>query len=626
MSFRYITETISGLLGKQLCIPTYQRTIEWDINKTYEICDILFKKFNKHKNKECDMGVFIIFHPSDSNNEYVFDGQHRIVFITLLIKVLLEFGEESLINAYEEHLYLNKRALRLINHPNNANDFRLITKQKYKYEKIPNIYLLDENDNKAYSLILNNKKCCFEDYWSIENIKERGKYEDRYVIKDENNENKKSFSIKNKSKCISYAKEHFSDFSDSNICQMYQAIKKYIIEQLNNNNLNIETLLEFILNGVILIKRCETWEDSCEEFKIINMAGQELSNERKFKLKLMFGMFNYNQITIFNNKIQDIEEKIKNMVYVFEIEDYINLIISVYDKEFNKIFDPSYDYKANNEYNSKKLEKILDNCIKSIIKIKEIFNSNLFKCFTKQKLIHKKLIKYIIHICLNIDFITAYKVLEYFITYNLLYTFIDNPNQLSNKQFISNFQNELKKYYNKEITKDNLLMNIKSIIVSKLEQFNNSEKFNNIYSNKNFNGKNEEAKFVLNFIEVKSFRTDNTIDFSNSSVEHIYPQNPDNNVYNNDNMLEDINNTYLLGNMTLFEQNNDSDGNSGNSSLSNNSNFVEKKEAFGKSRYNITREIETKYPEHSFLDSKINERHIYLRDKLWEIINTTLFI
>ena len=91
-------------------------------------------------------------------------------------------------------------------------------------------------------------------------------------------------------------------------------------------------------------------------------------------------------------------------------------------------------------------------------------------------------------------------------------------------------------------------------------------------------------------------------------------------------MLEDINNTYLLGNMTLFEQNNDNDGNIGNSSLSNNSNFVKKKEAFGKSRYNITKEIGTKYPEHSFLDSQINDRNIYLRDKLWEIINTTLFI
>ncbi len=44
------------------------------------------------------------------------------------------------------------------------------------------------------------------------------------------------------------------------------------------------------------------------------------------------------------------------------------------------------------------------------------------------------------------------------------------------------------------------------------------------------------------------------------------------------------------------------------------------------SRFNVLREICNKYPDDKLLDFQINNRNIYLSDKLWKIINTTLFI
>ncbi len=547
------TRTYRDLLGNgsKYIIPKFQRDYSWDTEQWDDLWQDLLEVLNSSDSHY--MG-YLVLQTNDDKDFKIIDGQQRITTISILILSAI-------------------KCLNDLADANNDDDSNLARQEELlkRYIGVRDPVTLSSNNK----LILNRNN---DDYYksyiaSLRELKQRGIKATERLMKN----------------CFEW---------------FYPKIKK---EYKTGEELAlfIETVVDKLYFTVIKVG------DELNAFRVfetLNARGVQLSSSDLLKNYL----FSLVQTT---SRIDDLEKQWSNLLVTLG-KERLPEFLRFYWNSRNKNVRKNNLFKTIRK--SIKNENDVFSLINELLKFADIFvalknsNDELWSQYPNSKELKRYLYT-----------LDIFKVQQ---TFSLLMTAydalqIEEFEKLLRSIVVISFRysiigklnpNELEKIYNNCAM--NILEDKKFNEKLLLDAYVDDKKFKNDFINKSFKFTSRNKK-ILKYIfsEIEKQAGGNRIDLEDDSntIEHILPQNPNDEWDWDDTLLERSINR--LGNLTLLEKNL-------NKEIANNQ-YLEKLKVFNNSNFNITKSLNNEYPE-EWTENTINSRQTKLANfakTIWAI-------
>jgi len=624
------------ILDMKLTIPMNQREYSW--TKTELIQFINDTKHIFEDTKYIEKLGSIINYKGNGNNE-IYDGQQRTITTILILIVIAnkcKLKRIAVYNAIMAKLSINTEI-------DNLTERDLKLKQKFNYIEnliLPKMYCVNPYDIEALINIFNNKVFSYMNF--VKNIDD---FIDNFnndnfnnnimqnIDNDINDENNHSFicnhsyhddkkqiiicneSIGRKADFIKHLKNiHNIDCTYLKSSKIYEAYN-YIFEQLtlfNYDDEKLKNLYKFIIEDIdiqlydcsdsIYVSKIFDWENNRGKnvVKLDLVKNPILTNipdDKKYEIYTEWEKLKKTEsktVKDFGEKIFDIAIQLYNNF----IERKVN-----YEKMYKPIIDNNPNIADNKTLdNTNKFFKIIYKLIEIYIKIENHKYGRLLTNSPRISLAWEAYMFCLLPIFYKINTIDDNLIILFTKWYfrnivtikhrtfnNLSYSnnFIDISNEVLNDKEID--KNKKYNYYNK----------IEKILKDNIDESINKNNYIEIIENEIL-FKHTNATYILLFLET-CLSTDIQQISLEYTLEHIYPQKDKLHLKNGKNIDR-------IGNLTLLEGKNSSNGHKGNSSCGAKE-YSKKKESYKGSSSRITMDIPLKY------ESKFNEEDIIKRTK-----------
>jgi hypothetical protein len=574
---------ILQILSMTMGIPMNQRKYKWTEEQVRVFVDDIIQIFTAGKYIE-RMGSIITL--NYENNNDIYEGQQRILTTALLLNVLGTLSDvvkESLktVLIINELLYpLSKEKAEL--------------KKKYNAEKFPKIYCVSPSDMEALLLIYNNKVIPWSGFLSDKDNKE-----EKYVCNVCNEiKSRKTDFIKHLVKKHDYIS--YDNNKNSNLYESYIFMYTYILSKRYSED-EIKDLYKFIMNDIeIQHIKCSDPKYVSQLFEWENNRGLEIEPLDIIKNPIMVSMPEDVRYIVYDRWENLKEKKPNNFKNKFSMKLF-DTAIQLYSRNTNKINrtiknEELYAEIINSDNPYREIQKFFQ----IIDKLYEILENISLDRYGKLILSSQK-------ITLGTD-VYIYSLLPIFYTIDridselllLMVKWYFRHIVLKN-QTLSSFcySTEFERITNSLLQNTNYdyIKEIKECLNNNLDISLKDNNYIEQLTNYSFNTKQIQATYILLFLEVMI----NT-DLCNTSMEytneHIICQNKKNDLKN----IKSLNN---IGNITLYEGKNSSNGHKGNSSLGIKP-YDYKKIYYKDSSSKITRMLYENFP--SFEEEQIYER------------------
>lgn len=547
-----IIQSLSEILKKENTIPMNQRKYEWTYKEIKLLLDDI-KDIINNTNNYFKMGS-IIHYIDDLGIVYVYDGQQRIITVTLILKAL-SLCYKKIAPKVNDLLEMDDL---LDDHELSENQRSI--KNKFGSDiKIPKLYCVDPHDLEAIINVINYK-----------------------VDKVDKQKYKKSKIYKAFECILQYIKD--LKLSDGEKKLWYKYILCYIdIQVYTTRNYDYAVkIFEWENNRGVGVKKVSCAKNlilsniSCDKRQIVFDKWEKILNYKnniysKFGEKILGTALN-----LFNNKIDrkldlsyakkflinsNHNQTYKNVIEMFKIcQDLITIYEAIKDNRYGRLVN----HKSCNKLN---IEAYVFAFL-PIFYIKKTVDDRLIKLFVNW---------YVRNISLGSKSFNRIAYSNKFI--NICNNLINDNNFDYHKSFKKVLNDEI----NPSIKTDNYIQT---------------------FINKPL--KNSTARLIALYLETRETTAEYIPSF-NCDAEHIHSK-------KNKMQLKDSKLINTIGNFTLYESKNTDDINfKGNRGVKN-KNYNIKKTYYEKSSYKITRDIPKKYQK--FQDDEIKIRGIDILKKL----------
>lgn len=577
------------ILCEPIYIPLNQRSYKWENAHLKNFMDDIIYIFEENRYNYL-MGTIIIYKDVDGN-DYIYDGQQRLISIAILLYILCSFCDVD-----------NKIFMRVnINNPNILNDFHKELLEQEKFESIPKIHCINKDDMLALSYSFNNKPMVTK--YFIKNTYDFIGCDD-YFIPSKKYDCICGVSYKQRASFIKHIKlnhTYINNADKSFIYNAYDYIYTYITDKydITKDKTSILNLINFIWNDTqINYCKCDDSEYVSRLFEWNNNRGKVLS-----------------VLDIIKNRIIiKISQKNRNVFY--EQWEYWKNKKSSHNKQYaENLFMCSINICLNT-FTNNNLESKFSMLLKTF---SDNIYSTMIKLFNTMKSV-ENLYNTLLNNSFGVLFTLHSKVFD--LRWDV-FTYIIVPYYFYNGKKSNLIENIVQFYLRniciKKLPKFNVFSHTESHII-KLINNKNYNFYENIkicmikYNETNLCIKNfterinitnlHVIKIIFLFIEIKKQNKGFKIP-DNYSLEHIIPQ-------QNNNIIpkENINN---IGNLTLLEFENSNNGHKGNSSLQN-INYILKVKSYSNSCFKTTNELPEKYKQ--FDNNSILDRSITIKNEI----------
>jgi hypothetical protein len=599
-------QNIGNILVKNIHIPMGQRSYGWTKPNIDDFCNDLIKMF-KDGEHIYTMGSMITY--ISGNIHHVYDGQHRLLTIAIVIivlkRLLPEYGNS------EPNIYTDGIMIEFTNKQREYNK---------TYKKIPKITCVCEKDMIALLDISNDNI----DHWTqyIENIDEYIEDNDfnEYRCKKCNDDN--SYSYKHFMKHIK-KKHNYQVSIKSELYEAYHNIYNFIINFKNEPSFLKELYIFIVKYTEFQFFEYYSHTYVCQKFNWENNRGKIPEHIDIIKSQILVNIQSEQQNNVYE-KIQEYR-KISSDIYPKLGMNIIEISVQIYNKKITRKVDYNYEFKS---------------IIESAVVYDEI--NNLFKIIDKISKIYDVITKNKYGRLLNNDKSVSLAWEGYkWCLLPILYTLSENKeskNKESHTYTLDSNEKEIieifAKWYfrhisfGRHLTFNSVKYSDQFIKISNKvlngEQFDYKEDIlkclcgvteNNLKEEQYIAGlkeqsfkNNKQAKYLLMFLETKKINTSIEVTVPlNYTLEHIIPKKTGS---------DEI---YFIGNLTLLEGQNSKNGHKGNSSIGANDYAFKKKESYSGSNSLITKELADKYGD--FTTESIIERSDLIAKELEEFTN-----
>lgn len=566
------------VLSEIIHIPLNQRRYEWNDIQVKQFMDDMVHMYNSKY--IYSMGKIIIYN-DDDGNDYIYDGQQRLITTYLLMCVLFKFNY----NDFKIQMRVNRDC------EYELHNFHKEILDQGDFESLPKIHCMNQDDMMALVYAFNNGISSMKQH--IKNVNNFNCYEDYFIVKG-NYECKCGAVYKLHTGFVKHlVKEHnFIRNDKSNIYKAYECIYIYLSEKIKiqNNKQEIYKLMNFIFNETYIdYCKCDNSNYVSYLFEFRNNRGVKVKELDIIKNRILIRIPNehkqefYNKWEIWKNKKSENGLKYKDNLF----RCAINLLSGNFNNLSLDIKFSSY-LKTEKDNLYIKMNKLFKHMEKTELLYNKIFNNNFGALFIQDSKIF--------HIDWNIFNYVVFPLCVYSgykqdIIYDIINLHIRklciNSNLLLN--IYDNFKDIIPRCVN------NGMGNYYNIFKKKLSEIINEKLKDNELNNIKIKDL-KVAKILLLFIELKKQNNGFKIP-DNYSVEHIIPQK------NNKNIDKKIINN--IGNLTLLEFKNSNNGHKGNSSIKN-IDYDKKIISYSGSYFKLTNELSTKYK--TFNETTIIER------------------
>jgi hypothetical protein len=573
--------TWKTIIDKELFIPMNQRNYEWNNDTIEKFLTDIKEIYEEDKYVE-RMGSIIIF-KDNNDNHYIYDGQQRTITTLLLLYCISlldnEIGTDIKKLIFHNKLHLDRRGTK-----------KQKTQLKKGYRNIPKLKCVNPNDNTALIEIFNNKYVPKIKLYKKENDLFKCLHKECDVTTKRESDMKRHYLNVHESD-LSYLKKY------STISSVYNAYE-YILEYLYNLDYSAEKLYDlygFIIEDIdIQLFTCDNEYYVSKIFDWENNMGQKLDAFDIIKNNFIMKVSDDNKMDVYekwerliNININDLIENRDNK-YIISIKDYgkkiFALAIHFYNKEISRVFYKDKDYNkllsSDNVYNE--ILTLFDIIIEINKIIVDIHNDKYGRLLPLLNISYECYIWLI----LPVFYFTKNKTNKI----NLL--------KLVVKWGIRNYKFKSRPFNN--VSYSNTFLNIANAVINNKEYdyltklkkcFNDNntdtlseDNYELSLLNKRY--KNNDAKPLLLFLETETV-TDISIVPLNYDLEHIHPKS----IVNDEITNEEI---CMIGNHTLLESKNSSNGHTGNKGLGNTS-YENKCLSYSDSNCKLTNKIVNEY-------------------------------
>ena len=566
-------ESWNTILMKTLRIPMNQREYSWESKEIIKFLDDIFKIYEEEKYVE-KMGSIINLNYKNEN--YIYDGQQRILTIILILKVI-----GSLCPRLENKI---NTLLTIDNDLDELTDEQKEIQIKCDATKIPKIYSINPFDMVGLVNIFNNKVIPWVTW--LDNFDDIQSFEDEEyyscIVCKRNISKKKDF--------IRHLKNFHNYTEHESNTKLYNAfidifnffkLKRYHEKQYI-------LMYKFILNDIdIQFYDCTNPEYVSRIFDWENNRGKSVEKLDIIKNPII--------VKIPNNKKMEVYEKWEslkhtpNKIYKEYGQKIFDIAIQIYNKKIKRVLNIEEVFETiinhNNTYKElqkffsivEKLFEIMNNVIED--KFGRLVNNTCRVCLNWEAYMWCMLPIFYATNSINIELI---KLMTKWYFRNLQFKNRSFNNLCYSNEFIriSNdvIQNPNYDYY-RDI--EHLFCKNKSVSI-------NDENYKRSLHDMNF--KSTNATYVLLFLETCMNTNTHIVNINSEdkyTLEHIYPQKH----------KDELKKHFLMdniGNLTIIECKNSENGHKGNCSLGSKT-YAKKRESYKGSSSKLTRMIAERY-------------------------------
>jgi uncharacterized C2H2 Zn-finger protein len=590
-------ESWKTILDKNLKIPMNQRRYEWEEEHIIRFLKDIFNIFEEGMYVE-KMGSIINLKYEKEN--YIFDGQQRILTTILILKVIGCLSPK-----------LKDEVIKLLSVNTNIRSLtpeQKIIKDKFDLMIMPKIFCINPDDMEGLAKILNNKVKSWVEYLSNIDELESLDEDENYIC------NKCDHKISRKSDFIRHITKKHDYVAEKKITNLYDAfieiynyftLKKYDDEEkLIKDEEKLIKLYEFIVYNIdVQFYDCNDSEYVSRIFDWENNRGKTVETLDIIKNPILVKIADDKKVEVY-----ELWEKLKhktNKIYKNNFGQKIfDIAIQLYNKKINRntkkedlfkhIIDSDDTYKEINKF-FKIVEKLFE----------------IMKEITENK--YGRLINNTPRVCLNWE--------AYMWCFLPIFYTIGNIDKklikLMTKWYFRRIGKKLRGFntlcYSNEFIKitNNVLkdkhykyyLDFEKCLKKNKEEFLEQDKY--VENIRNMNYKSTNATHLLLFLET-CINTNSHIVPLDYTLEHVFPQKNKTNLV--DQSLMDN-----IGNLTLLEGKSSECGHKGNSSLGAKP-YEDKKNSYKESNCKTTRNIVENFE--NFTEDNIIERNKNMADLL----------
>tara|TARA_B100001996_G_scaffold282897_1_gene223205 strand:+ start:100 stop:1893 length:1794 start_codon:yes stop_codon:yes gene_type:complete len=577
----YTTNQVSWntILQKNLRIPMNQRDYAWEEPEVKKFLDDIFKIFEENEYVE-KMGSIINLNYNNEN--YIFDGQQRILTTILILNVICCLSEKLKNKIYQ--LLAVDTELDKLTHEQEK------IKVECNVNIIPKIYCINPYDMKGLVHIFNGEIESWVCY--LKNKDQIDSFDDLHEF-----ESKSGTVIGCKTDFIRHITNKYSykepDFKLTKLYSAFIQIYNYFV-LIKYDEQKLINLYKFLLQDVdiqyydctdpVYVSRIFDWENnrgkSVETFDIIkNNILVQIPDEKKLEIYDKWGLLKHKQ----NKHYKDFGEKIFDIA----IQLYNNEIYRIINHEilFKHIIDNNTYIEINKFFEIvEKLFEIMTNICED--KFGKLLNSTPRICVKWEAYMYCLLPIFYNKNCIDTKLI---RLITRWYFRNLQFKNHNFNNLTYSTEFI-NITNKLLKNEKYDYYKD-----FEELFSKNKDDSIKDENY--LRTMKTMNFKSTNATHLLLFLET-CINTDLQTVSLEYTLEHIVPQ-KDKSSLTDQSLMDNI------GNLTLIEGKNSENGHKGNSSLGSKK-YEIKKESYKGSSCMITRNIADNY--NTFTENDINTR------------------
>ena len=458
-------------------IPEYQRSYVWNEDHINDLLDDLWFACQNKNDNEYFLGSLVLKRTGESGfAEFeVLDGQQRLTTFFILMAVIRDLTtDEQLKGTCKNRVHQEEN--RFVGIPERV---RIVYKIRDDVEDFINKFILEEDGTKNSEI---------EEMFGIKNV-----------------------SISHMAKAIETIHEFFEDKTNSDI-------EKFDIEKFD-----IEKFAEFLgLKSVFIYVSTDSMEDAFRMFTILNNRGIQLSNPDILK-SINIGEMNGEDRELYAKEWESIEGDMGG-----DFDRFLSFIRTILVKE--KARANLVEEYEENIYKGNLLRKGKDT-IDLIIKYKDIYDKII--TFDNNSEIDDNAYKNLVTI-MNIGLPSGDWIPPLLLYYD----------KFRNKQlleFIEKLEYKFSRDWILQMTPTTRIENMNNIL-KRIEESN--APYELLQNNKLFEVNNESLKEILNgdvygrrfaryiLLKYEYLQSENTVQLSNYktiSVEHILPQNPEDN-------------------------------------------------------------------------------------------------
>ena len=458
-------------------IPEYQRSYVWNEDHINDLLDDLWFACQNKNDNEYFLGSLVLKRTGESGfAEFeVLDGQQRLTTFFILMAVIRDLTtDEQLKGTCKNRVHQEEN--RFVGIPERV---RIVYKIRDDVEDFINKFILEEDGTKNSEI---------EEMFGIKNV-----------------------SISHMAKAIETIHEFFEDKTNSDI-------EKFDIEKFD-----IEKFAEFLgLKSVFIYVSTDSMEDAFRMFTILNNRGIQLSNPDILK-SINIGEMNGENRELYAKEWESIEGDMGG-----DFDRFLSFIRTILVKE--KARANLVEEYEENIYKGNLLRKGKDT-IDLIIKYKDIYDKII--TFDNNSEIDDNAYKNLVTI-MNIGLPSGDWIPPLLLYYD----------KFRNKQlleFIEKLEYKFSRDWILQMTPTTRIENMNNIL-KRIEESN--APYELLQNNKLFEVNNESLKEILNgdvygrrfaryiLLKYEYLQSENTVQLSNYktiSVEHILPQNPEDN-------------------------------------------------------------------------------------------------